>query len=104
MDIEQTASPAFHDGLDRDAAMTRSKTVLPVSKTVEAEAVPDEQVAAQHVTMGALANIETDAECTQADSSTTFASPSRGHLPVIGLVSGIAIAMSAGIIAFLANN
>lgn len=101
MDIEQTTSPTPQDDLDRDAAMTRSKTVLPVSEIVEAEALPDEQVAAQHVNMGALANIESDAECTMADASTTFAPASRGNFKVVGLVVSLAAATSTGLIAFL---
>lgn len=98
MDMEQSIPQATNDGLDRDAAMARSKTILPVSETVEVEALPDEQIATQHINGGVIANIESDAERTLSDGSATFASSSNGSLKVVLLVAGVAIAVGTALV------
>lgn len=80
MDMEATQQLPSDDGLDREAAMTRQKTLVPIHEDIIAEEPADSEIVARHETDGALHNVDTDIETTIRDQSDTFSSKDSSSL------------------------
>jgi len=99
MNMEETQGAPVNDGLDREAAMMRDKTVMPLRDDIVPDDLPDSEIVAHHELSGAPANLQNDTESTVHDDMETFTKGSTS--PIVAVVAVSAVAVGAVIFGYL---
>ena len=102
MDMEAHTALPLNDGLDREAAMMRSKIVAPLRDDIVPDDAPESEIVAHHELAGATPNADNDIESTTRDDSETFAAKDSSVILKLSVVTvGILMLTVCGYIGFL---